>query len=108
MKIVKKKYEYHPETHRLLKVEEVGLDMVDTTGRLLKEGQKVWYARAEKSAPSELFKATITKLTSSSVTLEYEDPTAWRPEVPSIARLTSGHLNFKTGKYRFKQIAVIK
>lgn len=114
MKTVRKIYNFDPETQER-HIEEVELDMIDATGTLLEEGQKVWYARASKSAPAQLFQARITKLTPSSVTLEYSDDCRWWnkgcPE-SSSARLTSGfHYDLRNEKnrtYQFRQIAVIQ
>jgi len=107
MKIVKKCYKWDPETRRNIG-EILELNMVDAAGILLEEGQKVWYARASKSAPAQLFQAKIKKLTSSSVSLEYTDRFSWRPEELSKAVLTSGHTNRDEKTYKFQQIAVIQ
>lgn len=114
MKTTKIKRTYDSETHKLVKEEKVKLDMVDAAGILLEEGQKVWYARASKSAPSELFQGKIIKLTPNSVTINYSDDTGWWwykgcPE-SALARLTSGHydLSKEDRVYKFKQIAVIQ
>lgn len=107
MKIVKRIYNYNRETGER-SVEDVEFDMVDAAGILLEEGQKVWYARASKSAPAQLFQAKIKKLTSSSVSLEYTDKFSWRPEELAKAVLTSGHTNRDEKIYKFQQIAVIQ
>lgn len=113
MKITKTNRTYDPETHELIKSEEIELDITDVTGIVLEEGQKVWYARASQSAPSMLFQGKITKLTSSSVTISYSDDTRWWykgcPE-SSSARLTSGDYDLRKEDrtYRFRQIAVIQ
>lgn len=106
MKLVKYIYSYNRETGKT-PVEDVELDMVDVAGILLEEGQKVWYARASKSAPAQLFQAKIKKLTTSSVNLEYTDR-SWRPEELSKAVLTSGRTNHDEKTYTFQQIAVIQ
>ena len=107
MKLVKHIYSYNRETGKT-SVEDVELDMVDAAGVLLEEGQKIWYARASKSAPAQLFQAKIKKLTTSSVNLEYTDDRSWRPEKLSKAVLTSGHTNRDEKTYTFQQIAVIQ
>lgn len=108
MKKVKQIYNYNQETGER-SVKNVELNMVDTAGVLLEEGQKIWYARASKSAPAMLFEARIKKLTTSSVSLEYTDEYAWwRPEEPLKAVLTSGITSVEEGTYSFKQIAVIQ
>lgn len=106
MKLVKRLYHYNRETGER-SIEDAELDMIDAAGVLLEEGQKVWYARASKSAPAQLFQAKIKKLTSSSVSLEYTDKFSWRPEELSKAVLTSGFTNSDEKTYKFKQIAVI-
>jgi hypothetical protein len=107
MKTVKRLYNYNRETGER-SVKDVEFDMVDASGVLLEEGQKVWYARASKSAPAQLFRAEIVKLTTSSVCLEYAE-THWDArETVETARLTSGFSNTKKGNYEFRQIAVIQ
>lgn len=107
MKIVKRLYNYNRETGER-SVKDVEFDMVDAAGVLLEEGQKVWYARASKSAPAQLFRAEIVKLTTKSVCLEYAE-THWDArETVETARLTSGFTNDKKGNYEFRQIAVIQ
>lgn len=108
MKIYKTKYSRDPDGTR--HSEEVELDITDAAGVVLKEGQKVWYARASKSAPSQLFQAKITKLTISSVTLEYSDDSRWWYEGcpdSASARLTSAQSRFNEGIYSYRQLAVI-
>lgn len=107
MKLARRLYHYNRETGKT-SIEDVELDMVDASGVLLEEGQKVWYARASKSAPAQLFQAKIKKLTSSSVSLEYTDKFSWRPEELSKAVLTSGFTDCDEKTYKFKQIAVIQ
>lgn len=108
MKIPKTKRVYDPFTFTPVRTEEVELDMVDAAGILLEEGQKVWYARASKSAPAQLFRAEIVKLTTGSVCLKYAE-THWDArETVETARLTSGFSNIKKGNYEFRQIAVIQ
>lgn len=108
MKIVKKRYYgWDPEARKNIE-EVVELDMVDAAGILLEEGQKVWYARASKSAPAQLFRAEIINLTTGSVYLKYAE-THWDArETVETARLTSGFSNNKKGNYEFRQIAVIQ
>lgn len=108
MKIVKRRYYgWDPETRKNIE-EVVELDMVDAAGVLLEEGQKVWYARASKSAPAQLFRAEIVSLTTRSVCLEYAE-THWDArETLEKSRLTSGFTNIKDGRYEFRQIAVIQ
>ena len=114
MKTVRKIYNIDPVTHER-HVEDVELDMIDATGTLLEEGQKVWYARASKSAPAQLFQAKITKLTPSSVTLEYSDDYRWWNKgcAESVsARLAAGfHYNRRNVKgrtYDFSAMAVFE
>lgn len=107
MKLVRRIYTYNRETGERT-IEDAEFDMIDAAGVLLEEGQKVWYARASKSAPAQLFQAKIKKLTSSSVNLEYTDKFSWRPEELSKAVLTSGHTNYDEKTYKFQQIAVIQ
>lgn len=106
MKLVKRIYTHNRETGERI-IEDVELDMVDASGVLLEEGQKVWYARASKSAPAQLFQAEIKKLTTSSVRLEYVDDRFRYPEELSKAVLTSGYTDCNEKTYKFRQIAVI-
>lgn len=108
MKKVQERYKWDPVARKYVGKEVSELDMVDASGVLLEEGQKVWYARASKSAPAQLFKAEIVKLTTASVCLEYAE-THWDArETVETARLTSGFSNDKKGNYEFRQIAVIQ
>lgn len=107
MKKIKCMKTYDPVTYEKVKEENIELDIVDAAGVVLEEGQKVWYARASKSAPSELFKAEIVKLTPNSVTLEYKE-THWDGrETLEKSRLTSGYSNCRKHTYMFQQIAII-
>lgn len=87
---------------------DILLDMCDVKGTLLEKGQTVWYARHDKSRPSELFQAEITNLTTSSVMIKYEDDTCnWRDSKDMTARLISGYPNKNNTEYRFRQLLVI-
>ena len=87
---------------------DILLDMCDVKGTLLEKGQTVWYARHDKSRPSELFQAEITKLTTSSVTIKYEDDTCnWRNPTDITVYLISGYPNKNNTEYRFRQLLVI-
>lgn len=91
---------------KALKWKQGEFDMCDVAGTLLEEGQTVWYARAEKSAASELLKGKIVKLTSKSVTVEYKDRYNWREDNMATGRLTACWLD--EGQCRYHQIVVVK
>lgn len=92
--------------NKALKWKQEEVDICDVAGTLLEEGQTVWYARAEKSAASELYKGKIVKLTPNSVSVEYDNPYYWRQVGTMVGRLTA--CRYTEGQCRYHQIVVIR